>query len=183
LFGQYNPSGKLTMSFPRNVGQVPIFYNERRTGRPFDEQKDASKYKSDYLDASNTPLFPFGYGLSYTTFSYGTIHLSKTSLKTNDTLKASIEITNTGKYAGEEVVQLYITDPVARVTRSVEDLKGFKKIFLKPGESKDVVFNITPEDLKYYDYNLKYDWDPGAFIIKIGTNSRDTKSANVIWNK
>lgn len=183
LFGKYNPSGKITMSFPRNVGQIPISYNERRTGRPFDENKDASKFKSDYLDVSNTPLFPFGYGLSYTTFSYGKIHLSKTSLKANDTLIASVKITNTGKYAGEEIAQLYITDPVARTTRSVEDLKGFKKIFLQPGESKDVAFCITPEDLKYYDYHLKYDWDAGEFIIKIGTNSRDTQSATVIWNK
>lgn len=183
LFGKYNPSGKITMSFPRNVGQIPIFYNERRTGRPFDENKDASKYKSDYLDVSNTPLFPFGYGLSYTNFSYGKIELSKTKLKADETLNASVKITNTGKYAGEEVVQLYITDPVARTTRSVEDLRGFKKIFLQPGESKDVTFSITPEDLKYYDYDLKYDWDAGDFIIKIGTNSRDTQSATVIWNK
>lgn len=185
LFGKYNPSGKITMSFPKEVGQIPIYYNRKNTGRYYDETRDGagSKYKSDYLDASNNPLFPFGYGLSYTTFSYGKIQLSNTKPVGSEVLKATVKITNTGKYAGEETVQLYITDPVARVTRSVEDLKGFQKIFLQPGESSDATFSITPEDLKYYDYDLKSDWDAGDFIIRIGTNSRDTQSEKVEWSK
>ncbi|MDE1191969.1 MAG: beta-glucosidase BglX [Arachidicoccus sp.] len=185
LFGRYNPSGKITMSFPKDEGQIPLYYNRKNTGRYYDEKRDglSSKFKSDYLDESNDPLFPFGYGLSYTTFLYGNIQLSNARPSGNEALKATIKITNTGKYAGEETVQLYITDPVARVTRSVEDLQGFKKVFLQSGESKDVTFTIIPENLKYYDYDLKYDWDAGDFIIRIGTNSRDTQSAKVKWSK
>ncbi|ANI89233.1 beta-glucosidase [Arachidicoccus ginsenosidimutans] len=185
LFGKYNPSGKITMSFPKDVGQVPIYYNRKNTGRYYDEIKDGAgtKYKSDYLDVSNEPLYPFGFGLSYTTFSYGKIRLSNAKPSGNETVKATVTITNTGKFAGEETAQLYITDPVARVTRSVEDLKGFQKVFLQPGESRDVTFNITPNDLKYYDYDLKYDWDAGEFIVRIGSNSRDTQSAAIDWSK
>jgi beta-glucosidase len=128
-------------------------------------------------------LYPFGYGLSYTTFSYSDVQLNKTNLKGNDRLIATVTVTNTGKVAGEETVQLYITDPVASVTRSVEDLKGFQKITLQPGEIKAVSFNITPDDLKFYNSDLKYDWESGDFIIRIGGNSRDVKSATVKWMK
>ena len=182
LFGNYNPSGKITASFPRNVGQIPVYYNHKNTGRPL-EGEAFQKFRSDYLDVPNSPLYPFGYGLSYTGFSYSDVKLSKNNLKGNETLKASVTLTNTGKYAGEEVVQLYITDPVASVTRAVEDLKGFQKILLQPGESKEVSFDITPEQLKFYNSDLKYDWEAGEFIIRIGTNSRDVKSAKINWSK
>lgn len=182
LFGNYNPSGKITISFPRNVGQIPIYYNHKNTGRPL--TGDAwQKFRSDYLDVSNTPLYPFGYGLSYTTFSYGDIILSTNNPKGNQSITATARVTNTGKYTGEEVVQLYISDPVASVTRSVKDLKGFKKIMLQPGESKEVSFTITTEDLKFYNTDLQHIWEPGEFIIQIGTNSQDVKSATINWRK
>jgi beta-glucosidase len=182
LFGNYNPSGKITATFPRSVGQIPIYYNHKNTGRPYNGEAFA-KFKSNYLDVSNDPLYPFGYGLSYTTFSYSDIQLNKTSLTGNDHLIATVTVTNTGKVAGEETVQLYITDPVASVTRAVKDLKGFQKITLQPGEMKAVSFNITPKDLKFYNNDLKYDWEAGEFIFQIGGNSRDVKSATVEWTK
>ncbi|MDN3549379.1 beta-glucosidase BglX [Mucilaginibacter aquaedulcis] len=182
LFGDYNPAGKITATFPRSVGQIPIYYNHKNTGRPYDG-KGPSKFKSNYLDISNDPLYPFGYGLSYTTFGYSDVKLSKSKLKGNETLTASVNVTNTGKYAGEEVVQLYISDPVASISRSVKELKNFKKISLQPGEQKEVSFNITPEELKFYNSQLKYDWEAGEFIIQIGTNSADTHTASVQWSK
>jgi beta-glucosidase len=182
LFGSYNPSGKITVSFPRSVGQIPVYYNHKNTGRPF-HGEDFAKFKSDYLDMPNEPLYPFGYGLSYTTFSYSDVKLDKTTLKGNETLTATVTVTNTGNYPGEETVQLYISDPVASVTRSVEDLKGFKKVTIAPGQSKDVTFTITTNELKFYNSNLKYDWEAGQFFIRIGGNSRDVKSAVVNWNK
>jgi beta-glucosidase len=183
LFGKYNPSGKLTTSFPVNVGQIPVYYNHKNTGRPFNGDVTNAKFKSNYLDVSNDPLFPFGFGLSYAEFEYGDVQLSKTSLKGNETLTASVTVTNKGKYAGEETVQLYISDPVATVTRSVKDLKGFKKVRLEPGESKEVSFRITPNQLKFYNSDLKYDWESGEFIIHLGTNSRDVKSGKVEWSR
>ncbi|MEP6726430.1 MAG: beta-glucosidase BglX [Bacteroidota bacterium] len=182
LFGNYNPSGKITATFPRSVGQIPVYYNHKNTGRPYDG-RGSGKFKSYYMDISNDPLYPFGYGLSYTNFDYSDLKLSKNNLKGNETLTATVTITNTGKYAGEETVQLYISDPVASVTRSVKDLKGFKKVFLQPGEKKEVSFAVTPGQLKFYNSNLKYDWEPGEFIIQVGTNSANTKSANVQWAK
>ena len=182
LFGNYNPSGKTTITFPRNVGQIPIYYNHKNTGRPL-VGEEWQKFRSDYLDVPNSPLYPFGYGLSYTTFSYGDITVSSKNPKGNQTITATAKITNTGKYAGEEVVQLYISDPVASVTRSVKDLRGFKKIMLQPGESKDVRFTITTEDLKFYNTPLQHVWEPGEFIIQIGTNSQDVTSAKIIWTK
>jgi beta-glucosidase len=182
LFGNYNPAGKITATFPRSVGQIPIYYNHKNTGRPFDGDGGA-KFKSDYLDISNDPLYPFGYGLSYTTFSYSSVQLDKTDLKGNTTLKATVTVTNTGKYAGEEVVQLYISDPVASISRSIKELKGFQKVNLQPGESKVVSFNITTVDLKFYNDKLIYDWEPGQFIVQIGTNSSNTQSASVQWLK
>ncbi|WPU93040.1 beta-glucosidase BglX [Mucilaginibacter sabulilitoris] len=182
LFGDYNPAGKITATFPRSVGQIPIYYNHKNTGRPYDG-KGPSKFKSNYLDISNDPLYPFGYGLSYTTFGYSDVKLNKTQLKGAETLTATVTVTNTGKYAGEEVVQLYISDPVASISRSVKELKDFKKISLQPGEQKEVAFTITPEELKFYNSQLKYDWEPGKFIIQVGTNSSDTHTASVQWSK
>jgi len=180
LFGDYNPSGKLTTTFPVSVGQIPLYYNHKNTGRPMDVN---NKFTSKYLDISNDPLYPFGYGLSYTTFVYGDIKLSKSKLKGDEKLTASVTLTNTGKVAGEEVVQLYIQDPVASISRPVKELKNFKKVLLQPGEKKDISIEITINDLKFYNSDLKYDWEPGDFIIYIGTNSRDVKSVKVNWVK
>jgi beta-glucosidase len=180
LFGDYNPAGKLTTTFPVNVGQIPLYYNHKNTGRPFNMN---NKFSSKYLDSPNDPLYPFGYGLSYTTFGYGDIKLSKTQLKGNESLTVSVTLTNTGKLAGEEVVQLYIQDPVASVSRPVKELKNFKKVMMQPGESREISIEITTKDLMFYNSDLKYDWEPGDFIVYIGTNSRDVKSARVNWVK
>jgi beta-glucosidase len=176
LFGNYNPSGKLTTSFPRNVGQIPIYYNHKNTGRPY--ESGDPKFKSNYLDVGNDPLYPFGYGLSYTTFIYSNIKLNRTALKTGDVLTASVTIANQGKYDGEETVQLYIRDMVGSVTRPVKELKGFQKVFLKAGESKTIHFKITENDLKFYNSDLKFVAEPGDFKLFIGTNSRDVKEAD-----
>jgi beta-glucosidase len=181
LFGDVNPSGKLTTTFPQNVGQIPLYYNHKSTGRPLAEGKWFEKFRSNYLDVSNDPVYPFGFGLSYTSFNYGDVQLSSKSLKGNQTLTASVQLTNTGTREGKETVQLYIRDVVGSITRPVKELKGFQKIDLNAGESKTVSFKITPEDLKFYNADLKYDWEPGEFVIMIGTNSRDVKSANVNW--
>lgn len=180
LFGDYNPSGKLTATFPRSVGQIPVYYNYKNTGRPYNPD---DSFTSRYLDMPNSPLFPFGYGLSYTNFTYSEIKLNKKELKGTEMLSASVQVTNSGSREGEEVVQLYINDPIASVSRSVKELKGFQKIALKPGESKWVSFNITPEELKFYDSNLTYDWESGDFNIYIGSNSRDCQKASVNWVK
>jgi beta-glucosidase len=182
LFGNYNPAGKITATFPRSVGQIPIYYNNKNTGRPY-KVGESAKFKSDYIDISNEPLYPFGYGLSYTTFNYSDIKLNKTNLKGNETLTATVTVTNTGKYAGEEVVQLYISDPVASISRAVKELKNYKKVSLSPGEKREVVFNVTTQDLKFYNEQLKYDWEPGQFIVQIGPNSSDTHLASVQWLK
>lgn len=183
LFGDVNPSGKLTMSFPQNVGQIPIYYAHKNTGRPLAEGKWFQKFRSNYIDVSNDPLYPFGYGLSYSSFNYSEVKLSSTALKGSQTLKASVTLTNAGKYDGQEVVQLYIRDIVGSVTRPMKELKGFQKVAVKAGESKTVTFNITPEDLKFYNSNLKYDWEPGEFEIMIGGNSRDVKMQKINWTK
>jgi len=183
LLGKVNPSGKLTATFPQNVGQIPIYYNHKNTGRPLPEGKWFQKFRSNYLDVSNEPLYPFGYGLSYTTFEYGDLKLSNTLAKGNQSIKASITVKNSGKFDGSEVVQLYIRDLVGSVTRPVKELKGFQKIALEAGETKTVTFTITPEELKFYNSNLKYDWEPGEFAIMVGGNSRDVKSAKINWAK
>lgn len=180
LFGDYNPSGKLTTTFPVTVGQIPLYYNHKNTGRPYDSK---NKYTSRYLDILNDPLYPFGYGLSYTTFDYSDINLSKKQLKGEEKLTASVTITNSGKVAGEEVVQLYIQDPAASISRPVKELKNFKKVMLQPGEKKDISFEISTSDLKFFNSSLKHVWEPGDFNIFIGTNSRDVKSASVTWAK
>ncbi|MBP7346729.1 MAG: beta-glucosidase BglX [Sediminibacterium sp.] len=182
LFGDVNPSGKLSATFPQNVGQVPLFYNHKNTGRPL-RGPWFQKFQSNYLDVSNDPLYPFGYGLSYTNFSYSDMALSTTKAKGNQSVTASVTLTNTGSYEGKEVVQLYIRDVVGSITRPVSELKGFQKISLKPGESTKVSFTITPEDLKFYNYDLKYDWEAGDFEIMIGTNAQTVKKANISWSK
>jgi len=178
LFGAVNPSGKLTMTFPQNVGQVPIFYNHKNTGRPLEDGKWFQKFRSNYLDVSNDPLYPFGYGLSYTQFSYGNIRLSDSLLKSGQPITASVSVTNSGSREGKEVVQLYIRDMVGSITRPVKELKGFQKVSLKPGESREVTFRIDEELLKFYNSELKFAAEPGDFKLFIGTNSRDVKEVN-----
>ncbi|MDQ2863462.1 MAG: glycoside hydrolase family 3 C-terminal domain-containing protein, partial [Bacteroidota bacterium] len=183
LFGDVNPSGKLTTTWPQDVGQIPLYYNHKNTGRPLPEGQLFQKFRSNYLDVSNDPVYPFGFGLSYTTFKYSDIHLSDTMMKGNKALTASVTLTNTGTREGKEVVQLYIRDVVGSVTRPVKELKDFQKVDLKAGESKTISFKITPDALKFYNSDLKYDWEPGQFTIMIGGNSRDVSAANVNWMK
>ena len=183
LFGDVNPSGKLTTTFPQNVGQIPLYYSHKNTGRPLAEGAWFEKFRSEYLDVSNDPVYPFGFGLSYTTFRYGTLKVSKTRLQGNDTLVVSVPVTNTGNRTGKEVVQFYIRDMVGSITRPVEELKGFQKIELQPGETRTVSFRVTPDDLKFYNYNLKYDWEPGQFEMMAGGNSRDVQKIMVDWEK
>lgn len=183
LFGKVNPSGKLTMTFPQNVGQVPLYYNHKNTGRPLAEGKWFEKFRSNYLDVTNEPLYPFGFGLSYTTYQYGEIELNKTNLVNDDKLIVKVPITNKGAYAGQEVVQLYIRDKVASITRPVKELKGFQKVQLNPGQTKFVEFEITVEELKFYDYELNHIWEPGEFEIMVGGNSKEVQSKTIIWNK
>ncbi|MGR7812281.1 beta-glucosidase BglX [Lacinutrix undariae] len=172
LFGDVNPSGKLTATFPMNVGQVPIFYNHKNTGRPLgNEEGNFEKFRSNYLDVRNEPLFPFGYGLSYTTFTYGDITLSKETMTMDGSIEASVEVTNSGDYDGKEVVQLYTRDLVGSATRPVKELKGFQKIELEKGETKTVTFTLTAEDLKFYNTSLEFVAEPGEFQVFIGTDS------------
>ncbi len=175
ISGDFNPSGKLVVSFPRNVGQIPLFYYAKNTGRPFSEE---IRFTSKYLDVPNTPLYPFGYGLSYTIFDYSDITLNKTQISFNDTLIASVTVTNTGQYKGEEIVQLYTRDLVGSVTRPVKELKGFKKVILEPNEAKIVKFKLTAKDLKFYNADMKNVAEPGDFKIFIGRNSTDVKESN-----
>jgi beta-glucosidase len=187
LFGKVNPSGKLPMTFPRSLGQVPIYYNAKNTGRPLDQKLvdkcEYQRFRSNYMDECNTPLYPFGYGLSYTKFNYSDVTVSNANPKGNQTVQASVTVTNSGNYDGAEVVQLYIRDLVGTITRPVKELKGFQKVMLKKGESKKVTFDITPENLKFYNGDLKYDWEAGEFDIMIGTNSEDVKHSKINWTK
>ncbi len=175
LFGNYNPSGKLSTSFPQNVGQIPIYYNHKNTGRPLNPG-DGHKFKSDYLDVTNEPLYPFGYGLSYTNFMYSAPVLSKTNISGTEGLTATVTVTNNGNYDGEEVVQLYLHDKIASITPAVKELKGFQKIFFKKGETKQVVFNINHSDLMFYGKDMQLVAEPGEFEVMTGSNSRDVKS-------
>lgn len=205
LFGQYNPSAKLPVTFPQNVGQIPIYYNHLNTGRPVRDQNDYV-YKSAYTDITTYPKYPFGYGLSYTTFQYGPSILKTHSNNANsgnantintntsnthyaaqlfgcDTLYITTNITNTGKYPGEEIVQLYIRDITASVSRPVKELKGFQKIYLNAGETKEVQFKITPEHLRFYDATLNYIWEEGEFDLMVGTSSEEVQSTRIYWHK
>lgn len=183
LFGNYNPSGKLTMSFPQNVGQVPIYYNHKNTGRPQAEGQTAQKFRSNYLDVSNDPLFPFGYGLSYTQFTYSNLQIDKKAMTPTEKLQVKVHLANTGKYDGEETVQLYIRDIYASVTQPVKKLKAFQKVFLKAGEAKDVTFSLSVEDLKFYNSDLKWIYEPGDFKVFVGGNSRDVQEAAFVLSK
>jgi beta-glucosidase len=177
LFGDYNPSAKLPISFPRAEGQIPVYYNYFNTGRPAKDEYDLN-YVSAYTDLPNSPKFPFGFGLSYTSFQYGDIQLSKPAIHANEKLNAKILVTNTGNFDGEETAQLYIRDMVGSVVRPVKELKGFQKIFLKKGESKTISFSLSTEGLRFYNNELKFIYEPGDFEIFIGGNSRDVKEAH-----
>ena len=183
LFGDVNPSGKLPSTFPRHVGQIPIYYNHKNTGRPLPEGGWFQKFRSNYLDVPNDPLYPFGFGLSYTNFNYTSPLVSNPTPRGETSITVSTKVTNTGAVAGKEVVQLYIRDKVGSVTRPLKELKAFRKISLAPGETKTVSFEITTRDLKFYDNNLRFDWESGAFDIMIGGNSRDVKTASIEWTK
>ncbi|ACU07968.1 Periplasmic beta-glucosidase [Flavobacteriaceae bacterium 3519-10] len=187
LYGKVNPSGKLPVTFPRSLGQVPIYYNHKNTGRPLNADKtgkcEYERFRANYMDECNTPLYPFGYGLSYTKFTYSDIAVSNPKPQGNQAIQASITLTNAGNYDGAEVVQLYIRDLVGTITRPVKELKGFQKVFLKKGESRKITFNITPEDLKFYNNALKYDWEPGEFEVMIGTSSSDVQRTKINWSK
>lgn len=189
VFGDVNPSGKLTATMPVNVGQIPVYYNHLNTGRPKDPANPSfQKYRSNYIDAPNTPLYPFGYGLSYTDFKYGDIILDKTYMSqtpdsktgngtAEDAVTASVTVTNTGYREGTEVVQFYIRDLQASIARPVKELKHFERITLKPGETRNVTFRISPDDLKFYNYDLEYVAEPGEFEVMAGPNSTDVRSA------
>jgi beta-glucosidase len=179
LFGANNPNGKLPMSFPRNVGQLPLYYNHKNTGRPYLGLSDPEqKYKSQYTDVGNSPLYPFGYGLSYTAFEYSNLKISSDKIKFGEKLKVSVEVKNTGNYDGQEVVQLYIRDLVGSVTRPVKELKGFEKITLKKGETKTVAFEISSEDLKFYNIDMKNVAEAGDFEVFVGENSNTDRKVN-----
>lgn len=180
IFGDVNPSGKLTATFPKNVGQIPLYYASKNTGRPLLEGRWFEKFRSNYLDVDNEPLYPFGYGLSYTTFEYGPVTLDKTEVAEGGSVKAEVEVTNTGAVAGKEVVQMYIQDVVGTTTRPVRELKGFEKISLEPGETKTVTFEITPELMSYYNSELEFVAEPGEFRVFVGTDSRTKNAASFI---
>lgn len=177
LFGDVNPSGKLTTTFPQHVGQLPMYYSQKNTGRPLADGQWFQKFRSNYLDVSNDPVYPFGYGLSYTEFQYGELKLDKTEMPMSGSLTVSVEVTNTGSREGAEVVQLYIRDLVGSVTRPVKELKGFQKITLKPDESKTVSFTFTEKELSFYRADLTFGAEPGKFHVFVGGNSRDAKQA------
>ncbi len=178
LFGDVNPSGKLAMSFPKNVGQIPIYYAHKNTGRPLGDDKWFIKFRSNYLDVDNDPVYPFGYGLSYTTFSYGPVTLSKDSIRAGETIVASVEVTNTGDVAGKEVVQMYIKDVFASASRPVRELKGFDKVLLQPGETKTVTFGIGIDALSFYNQDMVYAAEPGEFKVYIGGDSTTQNEAS-----
>lgn len=178
LFGDVNPSGKLTMTFPKNVGQVPIYYAHKNTGRPLDEGGWFMKFRSNYLDVDNDPVYPFGYGLSYTTFEYGPVSLSAPSMKAGEKLIASVEVKNTGSVAGKEIVQMYIRDVVASSSRPVRELKGFDKVLLQPGETKTVSFEIDVDALSFWNQEMEYVAEPGEFKVYIGGDSRTVNEAS-----
>lgn len=176
LFGDYNPSGKLPVSFPRHVGQIPVFYSHKPTGRPYQPN---NKWRSQYLDESNEPLFPFGYGLSYTNFEIGTPVVDKMKFTLGDVVNVHVKVTNTGNREGEEVVQLYIRDKVASITRPVKELRAFKKVLLEPGQTRDLQFMLSEKDFAFLDQNLLWRVEPGEFEIMVGNSSYNVKSVVV----
>ena len=182
LFGDYNPSAKLPMSFPRTEGQIPIYYNHYNTGRPAMNDSDRF-YRSAYTDLSLYPKYPFGFGLSYSQFEYSNVSLDKQSMKPGEKLTATVTITNNSTTDGEEVVQLYIRDLVGSVVRPVKELKGFKKLLIKAGQKETVHFSVTVNDLKFYNDKLQYNWEPGEFEVMIGGNSKEVKKAGFSLNR
>ena len=178
LTGKVSPTGKLTMSFPRVTGQCPIYYNHKMTGRPMSPDAWYTRYVSNYIDVLNEPLYPFGYGLSYTTYTYGDVSLNMNSMDANGKIQVSVIVTNTGAQDGEEIVQLYLRDIVRSITPPVQELKGFKRVALKAGESKKVTFDIDVDMLKFYDSTLDYVAGPGEFQVMIGGNSKEVKTAS-----
>jgi beta-glucosidase len=190
LFGEVNPAGKLTTTFPYHVGQIPVYYAQEPGGRPFPGH--FQKFTSGYLDMPDhvlhhDGLFPFGFGLSYTTFAYSPLRVNRTVLTPDGVLEASVTVQNTGDRSGDEIVQLYITDPVASISRPVKQLRGFQTVSLAPGAAREVTFRLTPEALKFYqarsltDYD--YDWEAGEFVISIGPNARDTQHISIVWER
>lgn len=173
LFGDVNPSGKLPITFPRTVGQIPLYYNHKSTGRPPDPN---NRYTSKYIETPWTPLYPFGHGLSYTTFAYAAPTVSRTQMGVGDTLMVDVQVTNTGNRAGDEVVQMYIQDEVGTVTRPVKQLRGFRRITLQPGETQTVRFPITTEDLRFYDQRMQAVVEPGFFTVYVGGHSNAEQS-------
>ncbi|MBW8243976.1 beta-glucosidase BglX [Muricauda oceani] len=171
VFGDYNPSGKLTATWPVNVGQIPVYHSVKATGRPAPESGEFQKFRSNYLDATNAPLLPFGYGLSYSTFDYSNLKLNKKEINQGEEITATVTVTNTGNYDGEEVVQLYLRDVVRSITPPKRQLKGFQKIMLKKGERKEVAITLSPDDLKFYNAQLEFVSEPGEFEVFVGTNS------------
>lgn len=180
LFGDVSPGGKLTMTFPKNVGQIPLYYNHKNTGRPLGEGRWFEKFRSNYLDVDNEPLYPFGFGLSYTRFSFSPITLERDTLSLNGQTEARVTVTNTGTREGSEVVQLYIRDVVGSTTRPVMELKGFQKIKLRPGESRTVSFSLTPDLLRFYNYELQHVVEPGDFDIMIGNSCKQVQHARLV---
>jgi beta-glucosidase len=172
LFGDYNPSGKLPVTFPRNVGQLPLYYNHKNTGRPPSERE---RYTSKYIDVPWTPLYPFGHGLSYTTFTYSNLRLSRAQMRGTDSLTVQVDVKNTGDRAGDEVVQLYVRDDVASVTRPVRELRGFERISLRAGETRTISFTLRPADLAFYDLKMEWVVEPGFFTVWAGTSSADER--------
>ncbi len=181
LYGDYNPSGKLPMTFPRNVGQIPIYYNHKTTGRPSIENKEMV-FWSHYMDIDNAPLYPFGYGLSYSKFDYSNLSLSTNSFVKNGEIEVSVTLTNSGKVAGKEVVQLYIRDLIGSLTRPVKELKGFEMIELQPNESRKVTFTINEKTIEYFTANKKWEAEAGDFKVFVGTNSAETIEAAFKFN-
>ena len=182
VFGDVSPSGKLTTTFPKNVGQIPLYYNHLNTGRPLEAGKWFSKFRSNYLDIDNDPLYPFGYGLSYTTFRYGDLQLSNNSMNEKGKITASVTVTNTGNYDADEIVQMYIRDMVGSVARPVKELKGFERIHLKKGESRTVSFDITAEQLKFYNSTLNWACEPGEFEVMVVEIAAMYKQRNLVCN-
>lgn len=176
LVGTRNPSGKLPVTFPRNLGQVPIFYSMKNTGRPYEKAGPEQKYRSRYLDSPNEPLFPFGYGLSYTTFGYKNLALSKRIFRADETIDISVEVTNTGNRDGEEVVQMYVRDLVGSVTRPLKELKGFRKVLIAKGETRKVTFSLSEQDLAFYRKDMTFGAEPGDFVLFVGGDSNATLS-------
>jgi beta-glucosidase len=181
LTGRHTPSGKLSVSFPRHVGQIPVYYAHKRTGRPA-SGTEYEPFRSSYLDVPTDPLFPFGHGLSYTRFEYGEVTIHPENPSGVMELTVRVRVSNVGECAGEETVQLYVSDPAASVTRPVRELKGFQKVHLEPGETKELLFTLTTRDLMFVNADLEWGWEPGEFEIHLGGSSQTASSCRFLWD-